>query len=76
MTKRKRYDVSPHGDGWKVQWEDAGRPSNVYDSKDPAVERATDLAKRSKPSQVRIRKKDGRIQEERTYGDDPHPPQG
>lgn len=76
MTKRKRYDVSPHDDGWKVKRQDANRPSNVLPTKEEAVDRARSLAKRNQPSQVRIHKRDGRIQEERTYRDDPHPPEG
>ncbi|EHU4917199.1 DUF2188 domain-containing protein [Vibrio vulnificus] len=35
-----------------------------------------DIAKRNIPSQLTIKKKDGQIEDERTYGNDPYPPKG
>jgi hypothetical protein len=73
---RKRIWVSPDESKWKVKTEGAKRASNIFDNKDDAVKRAIELAKGGKPSQVVIQKRDGKIQEERTYGDDPYPPEG
>ena len=37
---------------------------------------AKEVAKNQPPSQVVVRKQDGTIQTEYTYGDDPYPPRG
>ena len=77
MNKRKVYHVAPKkGSGWKVQAEGTQRPTRIKKTKEDAVQEAKDLAKRQKPSQVIIHKKDGTIQTEYTYGEDPHPPEG
>ena len=77
MPKRTRYHVVPDGDDWKVEKEGASRASARCDTKHDAVDRGRDLAKGQGPSQLIIHKKDGVIQEERTYGGkDPFPPKG
>jgi hypothetical protein len=76
MAKRKVIDVSPSGDAWEVRQRGGERASGRFDKKTDAVDRARELAKNEKPAQVVIRKKDGVIQEERTYGSDPFPPRG
>lgn len=74
---RKRYHVTPTDDGnWKVKAERASRASGVHENKAEAVEQAKDLAKSHRPAQVVIHKKDGTIQTEHTYGQDPYPPEG
>lgn len=75
MSKRTVYDVSPDGEGWKVQ-ERGGERARKHSTKDEALAEARELASASKPSQVVIRTSDGRIEEERTYQDDPYPPEG
>ena len=76
MATRKVWDVEPRDDGtWVVQREGARRAGSVHERKDQAVSRATDLGVRHK-GQVRVKGKDGRIQDERTYARDPHPPKG
>ena len=54
----------------------AQRASSRHDTKKQAVDKARDMAKQEKPSQVIIRMQDGTIQGERTYGQDPYPPKG
>jgi hypothetical protein len=75
---RKRYDVVPDGDNWKVQSE--GRTVRRFGNMEPAVQdaaaRGRAAEERGEKAQVVIRRKDGTIQDERTYGDDPHPPRG
>jgi hypothetical protein len=73
---RKRIWVSPDEGKWKVKTEGAQRAAKIYDNKEDAVQKAIGMAKGEKPSQVIIQKQDGKIQEERTYGDDPYPPKG
>ncbi len=74
MSKRKIYDVSPDKGKWKVKARAAKRAVGTFDTKQDAVGKATKVARNQSPSQVVIKKKDGTFQEERTYGEDPHPP--
>ena len=46
------------------------------ETKKEAVRKTIEIAKKQQDSQVIIHKQDGKIQEERTYGNDPHPPKG
>jgi len=73
---RRGIWVSPDGDKWKVKKEGGQKASGIFDNKDDAVNRAKELAKKDQPSQIVIQKRDGQIQEERTYEDDPYPPKG
>jgi hypothetical protein len=72
---RKRYDVSPSGDDWVVTT--GGTTVRRYDTKQPAVDEAVRRAKgHDGDAQVVIKRQDGTIQDERTYGHDPYPPRG
>lgn len=72
MSKRVVYQVMPTSDGdWKVKKTGGQRASAVEQNKQVAVDRASELAKRSPLAQVVIRKLDGSIQKEYTYGKDP-----
>jgi hypothetical protein len=75
MASRRVFDVSPDGDRWKVQ-ERQGGEKQSHETKEEAVQAARALADEAQPSQVVIRKSDGQIEEERTYGNDPFPPEG
>jgi hypothetical protein len=76
MAKRSRFEVKPtkDGSGWDVTQN--GQSLSHHRTKDPAIKRATKEAQKTANSQVVIKKRDGRIQDERTYGTDPHPPRG
>jgi hypothetical protein len=67
MAKEKLPDVRvkprPEG-GWEVTKD--GRHVSDHRKKDPAVDRAREVAKQDGGS-VRIHKEDGKIQEERTF---------
>jgi len=77
MAKRTTYHVAPGKQGgWQVKREGATRASSVSDTKAEAETRARDLARSHELGQVKIHGQDGRIQEEHTYGRDPHPPDG
>jgi hypothetical protein len=76
MNKRRVYDVSPKGNEWTVKERGAARALGNFDKKVEAVERAREVAKKQTTSQVVIRKQDGSIQTEHTYGKDPYPPKG
>lgn len=58
--------VISHEDGWAVKAEDAKQPSDVFDKKEDAVNRAKEIAG-NKGTQVIIHKKDGTIQEKKDY---------
>lgn len=61
---------------WYVK--EAGNDKVIKDSKDKecAILSAVVLAKQNQPSQLLIKNKDGKIADERTYGNDPFPPRG
>jgi hypothetical protein len=72
MVKRVRYQVLPtDGGDWKVQKTGGQRASAVVANKAEAIQEASRLAQRSPLSQVVIHKRDGTIQKEYTYGNDP-----
>ena len=74
MADSKNYSVGPHGDGWQVKRDGADRASSIHDTKAEAVRAGKDLAKTS-GGELRIKGKDGRIQNSNTYGPhDPNPP--
>lgn len=74
---RKTYHVTPAEDGnWKVKGEGASRAAGIHEDKTDAVQQARDLAKASGKGQVVIHRRDGTIQTEWTYGQDPYPPEG
>ena len=76
MSRRRVYDVSPKGEKWAVKERGASRAVGIFDNKSDAVARAREVAKNQPLAQVVIRKRDGSIQTEHTYGKDPHPPKG
>ena len=76
MSKRKTYDVSPKGNQWSVKERGADRAIGNFDNKSDAIRRAKEVAKNQSLSQVVVRKQDGTIQTEYTYGEDPYPPRG
>ncbi|MFH1230052.1 MAG: DUF2188 domain-containing protein [Planctomycetota bacterium] len=77
MAKRVTYWVTSIGNGdWKVKKEGASKSAGIYNDKSDAVDKAKDLAKSNTLGQVIIKKQDGKIQTEYTYGKDPYPPKG
>ncbi len=70
---KKDIHVVPHKEGWATKKEGASRAGAVTDTKAEALERAREQAKRENVEVV-IHKKDGKIQDSDSYGNDPHPP--
>jgi hypothetical protein len=69
---RKVYHVVPNQKGgWLVKEERNKNPSARAEKKSEAVKKAKELAKKTKLGQVIVHKKNGQIQTEYTYGDDP-----
>jgi len=73
---RKQYHVVPRDNGWAVKRASTQRASSVHASKADAIEAARGLARGNTPSQVLIHGKNGAIQREWTYKNDPFPPRG
>ena len=74
MSQRKVYYVSHNDSGekdWSVKLQNAERASKNFENKNEAIDYAVDHAKEALLGQVKIKGMDGRIQQERTYGDDP-----
>ncbi len=78
MTKRTVYDVvkNRQDDTWDIRKEGSSRAISKHDVKSDAVASARILGRNAPLGQVRIRKENGQIQTEYTYGKDPFPPKG
>jgi hypothetical protein len=75
MARRMRIDVSPNKreGGWVVK---SGTEKTRHDTKQSAIDDAVARGRESGNAQVVIRKSDGTIQSERTYGKDPRRSKG
>jgi hypothetical protein len=72
MSDRRTYDVSPDGDGgWDVKRRGNDRATGSFDNKNKAIDSARSHAKGGGEGQIVIRGRDGKIQWEHTYGNDP-----
>ncbi len=72
ITPREVYHVVPNSSGehWVVSQENA-EFKKEFEKKDEAVEFAKDRARKAKLGQVKVHKKDGNMEYENTYGEDP-----
>jgi len=71
-SRRRVYHVTARpGGGWIVRAEGATRATSTHATKEEAVARGRELAKSSGLGQLIIHRKDGRIETEYTYGEDP-----
>lgn len=75
MPDKNRIHVTGTRGDWRVVREGNERASATAATKEAAIQRARDLAK-PQGGQVIIHGTDGRIQSERSYGNDPFPPKG
>lgn len=65
----------PSGSKWGVKKTGNARPSATAPTKKGAVKIGKDIAKKGKTELV-IHKKDGKIKDKRSYGEDKYPPKG
>lgn len=72
--ERSQFHVVPDGDQWKVERD--GRAVSTHDTQEEALNTARSAAKSNQPSQLLVHGRDGRIEDESTYQDDPFPPRG
>jgi len=71
MSERKVIHVTPHGSAWDVKGEGSNRVTGHFENKEEAVSRAREIAQSAPLGQVIIHKRDGTIETEHTYGEDP-----
>lgn len=76
MTTRIVCEVAPRGAQWTVSRRGVERPLHVESTKAVATTKAVEVARNNVPSQLLIKRADGTIEDERTYGNDPYPPTG
>jgi len=71
-TERAVYHVVPNASGelWVVSRERSNERTE-YQTKEEAVEAAQRLAKQADLGQIKVHKKDGNMEYESTYGEDP-----
>jgi hypothetical protein len=74
--KRKTYHITKTETGWEAKAEGNERASFTAETKEAIIQKTTESAKAQGNASVVIHKADGKIQEERTYGNDPFPPKG
>lgn len=71
---RKTHHVVPHPKGgWGLKAGGSSTFSERFETKEKALTRATEVAKKAK-SELVIHKKDGKIQNSNSFGGDPFPP--
>lgn len=71
----KNQHVVPNESGWAVKGEGNSKATKVFDTKQPAINYAREIARNQK-SELVVHNKDGRIAQKDSHGHDPHPPKG
>ena len=75
--ERKRYELrQTPSDQWGLYKKGAERASKTFETKQEGLDYSRPYVRDQGHSQLVIKKADGRIQTEHTYGDDPNPPPG
>ncbi len=73
MAKRRSFHLThdkEKGD-WKLFEQGSKRTIRRFSTKDEGVKISSEIVRKTGNSQLKIHKVDGKIQEERTYGNDP-----
>lgn len=73
MARKSDIHVTPRDNGWAVIRENAARAGKVTRTQKEAIDIAKEMAKRDRVEAV-IHRKDGRIRDSDSYGNDPCPP--
>ena len=71
MADRLVLHVTPNANGWEVKRQGSDTTEVLVDNKDNAVDHAKEIAKGAALGQVIVHTRDGKIETEYTYGDDP-----
>lgn len=75
MTTTDSHHVVWNNERWSVKRNDAKRASGNFDNKKDAVAAARKISRNQK-TELFIHRKDGRIQNRDSHGNDPFPPRG
>lgn len=76
MSKKSNHVVpSKSRNGWAVKKSGSTRSSKKFSTKEEAIQYGREISKKEE-SELYIHKKDGKIQDRRSYGTDPFPPKG
>lgn len=73
MSKDQHHVVPGAGGGWDVERSGAERPSNHFDNKQDAIDKAREIS-RNQGTELVIHGRDGKIQRKDSHGKDPCPP--
>ena len=73
MAKKGNIWISPHKDGWAVKREKSERSIAVTPTKQEADKIGHDIGKKNKVNVI-TQRKDGTIQSNDSFGNDPNPP--
>ena len=75
MAKGKDQHVVPRDKEWAVRGEGNKRDTSHHRTQKDAIDSARNIAKKQR-SEVVIHRRDGKIRDSESYGNDPHPAQG
>lgn len=73
MTRKERHVVPNSNGGWDSKKKNAQRASKHFETKEKALEWSREKCKKES-SELIPHKKDGKIQNPNSYGNDPCPP--
>ena len=75
MSGKRNQHVVPHKDGWAVRGAGAERATAVYPTKQPAVDKAREIARKNE-TELLVHGRDGQIQSKDSHGKHAFPPKG
>jgi len=76
MSKGKSHHVVPDPNGgWNIKKGGSKRISGHFDTQKEAIDKAREIS-RNQNTELYIHRRDGRIQEKDSHGNDPSPPRG
>jgi len=71
----KNQHVVPHQEGWAVKGAGNQRATSVHDTQQQAIDAARAIV-RNQQSELVIHRRNGRIRDKDSHGNDPFPPKG
>jgi hypothetical protein len=71
MPRRRVWEVVPYGDIWATKGQGSTRVTQLFKLKETAVARAEALANKVAGGRVIVRRADGSIETESTFGEEP-----
>lgn len=73
MAKRDTHRVMPHKDGWQVKRDGDDKASHVTKTQKEAIDKGREIS-RNQGTEFQIHKRDEKIRESDSHGNDPCPP--